>query len=67
MKANPNRDPMVVLKAFLNRYPTQKAAAAALGINAAYLSEGKRGTRGFSNAMLEKLGLERVIITRKAS
>ena len=57
---------MVVLKAFMARYPTQKEAAAALGVSAAYLVDLKRGSRGFSNAMLEKLGLERVI-TRKAS
>ena len=61
------RDPHVVLKAFVARYPTQTAAAAALGISIQHLGDILRRQRRLTDAMCEKLGLERIVIERKAS
>ena len=61
------RDPGQVLRDFVARFHTQGLAAAALGINQAYLSDLLRGKRLSSANMLEKLGLERIVIERKAS
>ena len=65
MKCSP--DPAAVLRAFVAQHPTQTAAARALGVGDAYLSDLLHGRRLFSDVMLAKLGLERVIVTRKAS
>ena len=66
MSANP-ADPRAALLEFIASQGTQKSAAAALGVSATYLVDLKRGRRGFSDVMLEKLGLRRVVIDRKAS
>ena len=67
MGAAPYRDPAQVLLRFIAGRPSQAAAAIELGVSAAYLVDLKRGRRGFSDVMLEKLGLRRVVIDRKAS
>jgi transcriptional regulator with XRE-family HTH domain len=54
------------LCAFVRRYDTVTAAAKALGISQAYLSQLLHGARAFSPAVLLKLGLERVPLFRSA-
>lgn len=61
-------DGTAVLRRFVAQYPTQKAAAAALGISQPYLSDILRGNRKLSDQMLEKLGLRRTVVAdRQAS
>lgn len=55
------RLPITALRAVVSRYDTQKAAALALGIRQQHLSDLLHGRRTFSEAMLAKLGLTRVI------
>ncbi len=50
-------DPADALRAFVARYPTAQAAAAALGITPSYLVDLRRGRRAFSARMLAALGL----------
>ena len=59
------RDPLIELKAFVARYPTQQAAAAALEISPPMLVDLLRSRRSFSARVLARLGLERVVV-RKA-
>ncbi len=54
-------DPRARLQVFVAKHETQVAAAAALEISAAYLSDILRGRRDFSDQILEKLGLRRVV------
>jgi plasmid maintenance system antidote protein VapI len=55
-------DPRVALAAFIKRHKTQAAAAEALGVSRPYLSDIVNGRRDFSDAVLEKLGLRRVVV-----
>ena len=55
-------DPLTELRAFVARYPTQAAAAAALAISQSYLSDLLAGRRHISDAMLNKLGLTRKLV-----
>jgi Helix-turn-helix len=55
-------DPLQALTIFVGQYPNQLQAALELGISPAYLSDLLRGKRAFSDRMLDKLGLKRVII-----
>ena len=57
-------DPRAALLEFIASKGTQKNAAAALGVSATYLVDLKRGRRGFSDVMLRKLGLERIVLRR---
>ena len=57
--------PEKALESFVARYPTQTAAAKALRISKAYLSDLLSGRRNYSAAVLEKLGLEPVTTFRK--
>jgi transcriptional regulator with XRE-family HTH domain len=50
------------LRAFAEQYETQEEAARALGISGAYLSDLLRNRRTWSDAMLEKLGLTRIVV-----
>ena len=59
------RDPLTELKVFVAQYPTQQAAAAALGVSPPMMVDLLRGRRGFSERMLARLGLERIVV-RKA-
>ncbi len=61
------RDPLDVLKQFVAKYPTQQAAADALGISTPYLIDLLKGRRGWSEVMLAKLGLERAVIERRSA
>lgn len=56
------KDPLVVLKAFVSQHPSQTAAARALGISQAYLNDLLWGRRTFSEPMLAKLGLRRLVV-----
>ncbi len=55
-------DPIETLRAFVANYPTQRQAAAALGISPVYLSDILNERRDFSNTVLEKLGLKRIVV-----
>jgi len=55
-------DPLERLKAFVEKHKTQAAAAEALGVSRPYLSDIINGRRDFSDAVLERLGLRRVVV-----
>jgi transcriptional regulator with XRE-family HTH domain len=55
-------DPLARLQAFVAKHPTQGAAADALEISGAYLSDLLKGRREPSPAILERLGLRRVVV-----
>lgn len=52
----------VALQAVREKYPTQRAAAKALGITPSYLHDLLHGRRTFSAAVLAKLGLRRTVV-----
>ena len=52
------------LHKFVAKYPTQKAAADALDITPAYLSDLINLRRDLSEKMLAKLGLKRAVVPR---
>ena len=58
-------NPLITLRAFVSHYPTQKAAAAALGIQAVYLGDMLRGRRQIGPPVLARLGLRRAVVTAK--
>ena len=53
------------LRAFVARFPSRTAAAYALGISTQHLHMVMTGRCKPNDAVLEKLGLERVIIQRR--
>ena len=55
-------DPIKALNAFVSKHKTQAAAADALGVSRPYLSDIINGRRDFSDAILERLGLRRVVV-----
>lgn len=55
-------DPLETLRTFVKRYPTQRAAASALGIHEVYLCALLAERCGFSDRMLERLGLRYAIV-----
>jgi transcriptional regulator with XRE-family HTH domain len=55
-------DPLERLKRFVGEHETQRAAADALGISRPYLSDILNGRREFSDPILDKLGLRRVVV-----
>lgn len=57
-------DPIEELKAFVSRYPTQKAAAEALGISQGFLSDMLQGSRDVSARIREHLNIELVAIRK---
>ena len=67
MKRKTELDPIEVLRAFVDKHGTQVAAARALGVSKPHITDLLYGRRGFSPAMLDKLGLQRIVIQRKAS
>ena len=54
--------PLDALKRFVEKHPTQRDAAAALGISSPYLYDLLNGHRGISDAVLAKLGLRRIVV-----
>lgn len=54
-----------VLRRFVAEHGTQHAAAQALNVTDAYLSDILNGRRGLSDTMLDKLGLAKEIVIRK--
>ena len=56
-------EPLTTLKAFVARYPTQSAAAGALGIRPSYLSDLLLNRRTFSPMILNRLGLRRAVVS----
>jgi len=60
-------DAVTVLQAFVDRHGSQKAAAEALGVSSVYIHDLLHGKRRFSDRILEALGLQRIVIQRKAS
>ena len=67
MKAIKEIDPLETLRAFVSKHETQGAAADALEISGAYLSDLLKGRREPSPAILEKLGLRRIVVEARAS
>lgn len=55
-------EPLDALRQYVERYPTQQDAAAALEIHPSYLSALLKGRQGFSESILDKLGLKRVVV-----
>lgn len=55
-------DPLKTLRAFVEKHKTQAAAAEALGVSRPYLSDIINGRRDFSDPVLERLGLRRVVV-----
>ena len=55
-------DPVERLRELVGRHDTQREAAAALAISGAYLSDLLNGRREFSPAILERLGLRRIVV-----
>lgn len=53
-----------VLEKYVLKYPTRKAAAEALGISAAYLTDLLYQRRELSEKMLTKLGLRRTVVQK---
>lgn len=58
-------NPLEALKREVARIGSQKKAAKALGISAQYINDLLCERRGFSDAILAKLGLERRIVKRR--
>lgn len=56
------RDPREALMALVKQMGTQTAVARSLGIGDSYLSDLLHGRRDFSDEMLAKLGLRRVVV-----
>ena len=61
------RDPITELKAFVARYPTQQAAAQAIGISPPMMVDLLRGRRTFSERVLGQLGLTRIVVRKPAA
>lgn len=57
-------DPLQTFRAFVAEHGSQKAAAKALGISQVYVSDLLAQRRDFSDQMLEKLGLKRVVVSK---
>ena len=55
-------NPVIVLRTYVSAHASQQAAAQALGISPQYITDLLRGRRGFSAAMLSKLGLARIVV-----
>ena len=54
-------DPVTVLRAFVARYDTRQAAARDMGVSSVYLGDLLGGRRKFSDRILAKLKLRRVV------
>ena len=59
------QDPLDVLRAFVDKHKTIKAAADALGMDNTYLGDVLKGRRPASETLLGKLGLKRVVVKAK--
>lgn len=64
--AHKSADPVAELRKFVAKHPSRAAAARALGVTRQYLNGVLRGDHGPSDAVLAKMGLERVVIRRTA-
>jgi antitoxin component HigA of HigAB toxin-antitoxin module len=60
-----NANPIDVLHEYVERFDTHGAAAKKLGISTSYLSDLLHGRRTFTTPMLNKLGLQRVVVERR--
>jgi hypothetical protein len=58
----PSVNPVKALGLYVDRFPSQKEAAKALGISPTYLNDLLYARRDCSQPILEKLGLTRVVI-----
>lgn len=56
------RNPHDALMALVKQHGTQHAAAKALGVGDVYVSDLLNGRRKFSDEMLAKLGLRRIVV-----
>lgn len=54
--------PLERLRRFVDTFDTQSAAADELGISRQYLTQLLNGKRDFSEAVLAKIGLRRVVV-----
>ncbi len=59
-------NPAERLEAFVANYATQREAAAALKISGPYLSDLLNGRREFSDAILERLALRRIVVEARS-
>jgi transcriptional regulator with XRE-family HTH domain len=55
-------DPLDRLRAFVAKHETQAAAAEALGVSGPYLSDILNRRRDFSDQILKRLGLRRIVV-----
>lgn len=61
-------NPLTELRAVVDKYPTQKQAAASLRISPSLLTDILKRRRGFSDALLRRLGLvRRITFERRAA
>ncbi len=59
-----HRDALKTLRTFVAEYPTHRDAAAALGLSPAYLSQILNGHTPFSDRVLDKLSLRKVVVSK---
>jgi hypothetical protein len=59
-------DPRASLRRLVKRCGTQRAAAVEMGISTNYVSDLIKGHRVFSDRILDKLQLRRVIVSRES-
>jgi hypothetical protein len=55
-------EPLEALERFIAEHGTRREACMALGITPAYLSDILNGRRGFSENILNALGLQRIVV-----
>ncbi len=60
-------DPVAELNKLIERHGSQMAVAERLGVSSVYISDLVNGRRDFSERMLEKLGLVRVVVKGSAN
>lgn len=58
-------NPADALKAYCDRWQTQREAAARLGISPAYLSDLLNNRRDLTDGILAKIGLKRIVVREK--
>jgi plasmid maintenance system antidote protein VapI len=58
-------NPIIRLEQLVHRHGSQRAAATALGVGPSYFCDLLRGRRNCSDAILKKLRLKRVVISRR--
>jgi hypothetical protein len=55
-------NPRSFLQIYVREFPSQAAAARAMGISRSYLNHILAGRKSFSESILDKIGLKRVLV-----